>query len=77
MRLLLKPLHWIYCIYAIVVFVVIMLLIFPFAFAASSSLTPSYSMFPEISPCVTLYWFGFERPSYALFGHWPDPWLRK
>jgi len=35
MRLLLKPLHWIYCIYAIVVFVVIMLLIFPFAFAAS------------------------------------------
>ena len=35
MRLLLKPLHWIYCIYAIVVFVIIMLLIFPFAFAAS------------------------------------------
>jgi 1-acyl-sn-glycerol-3-phosphate acyltransferase len=35
MRLLLKPLHWIYCIYAIIVFVVIMLVIFPFAFAAS------------------------------------------
>jgi len=35
MRLLLKPLQWIYCVYAIILFVVIMLLIFPFAIAAS------------------------------------------
>jgi len=35
MWLLLKPLQWIYCIYAFVLFVVIMLLIFPFAIGAS------------------------------------------
>lgn len=35
MRLLLKPLHWLYCIYAILVFVAVMLLIFPFVIAAS------------------------------------------
>ena len=35
MRYLLKPFQWIYCLYAFVLFVVIMLLLFPFAFAAS------------------------------------------
>jgi len=35
MKVLLKPLQWIYCIYALVLFVVIMLLIFPFALAAA------------------------------------------
>ena len=35
MRIILKPLQWIYCIYAFILFVVIMLLIFPFAFGAS------------------------------------------
>lgn len=35
MRNILKPFQFIYCIYAIVTFVVIMLLIFPFAFIAS------------------------------------------
>jgi 1-acyl-sn-glycerol-3-phosphate acyltransferase len=35
MRLLLKPLQWIYSIYALVTFVAIMLLILPFAFIAS------------------------------------------
>ena len=35
MRLLLKPLQWIYCIYALITFVAIMLVIFPFAFIAS------------------------------------------
>jgi 1-acyl-sn-glycerol-3-phosphate acyltransferase len=35
MRLLLKPLQWIYSIYALITFVAIMLLIFPFAFIAS------------------------------------------
>ena len=35
MRFLLKPFQWLYCIYAAIVFVVIMLLIFPFALIAS------------------------------------------
>ena len=35
MKLLLKPFQWIYCIYAFILFVAIMLLIFPFAFIAS------------------------------------------
>ncbi|MES1221156.1 MAG: lysophospholipid acyltransferase family protein [Bacteroidota bacterium] len=35
MRLLLKPLQWIYSMYAFVSFVAVMLLIFPFAFVAS------------------------------------------
>jgi 1-acyl-sn-glycerol-3-phosphate acyltransferase len=35
MKWLLKPLQWIYCIYAIIVFVAIMLLIFPFVIIAS------------------------------------------
>jgi 1-acyl-sn-glycerol-3-phosphate acyltransferase len=35
MRLLLKPLQWIYCIYAQITFVAIMLLIFPFVILAS------------------------------------------
>ena len=35
MRLLLKPLQWIYSIYALITFVAIMLLIFPFAIIAS------------------------------------------
>lgn len=35
MRLLLKPFQWLYCIYALLVFVAIMLLIFPFVVAAS------------------------------------------
>lgn len=35
MRLLLKPFHWLYNIYALLVFVAIMLLIFPFVVAAS------------------------------------------
>jgi 1-acyl-sn-glycerol-3-phosphate acyltransferase len=35
MKVLLKPLQWIYCIYALVVFVAIMLVIFPFAVIAS------------------------------------------
>jgi len=35
MRLLLKPLQWIYCLYAFILFVAIMLVIFPFAIAAS------------------------------------------
>ena len=35
MKVLLKPLQWVYCIYAFVMFVAIMLLIFPFAFLAS------------------------------------------
>ena len=35
MRFLLKPLQWIYCIYALIVFVTIMLLIFPFVIASS------------------------------------------
>lgn len=35
MRYLLKPLHWIYCIYAMILFVSIMLLIFPFVVMAS------------------------------------------
>src|SRR5215469_158233 len=35
MHYLLKPFQWIYCVYAFVLFVVIMLLLFPFAFVAS------------------------------------------
>ncbi|TMI74792.1 MAG: 1-acyl-sn-glycerol-3-phosphate acyltransferase [Bacteroidetes bacterium] len=35
MRVLLKPFHWIYCIYAFTLFVVIMLIIFPFVIIAS------------------------------------------
>ncbi len=35
MQILLKPLQWVYCIYAFILFVVIMLLIFPFAVIAS------------------------------------------
>lgn len=35
MRVLLKPLQWIYCVYALVLFVGIMLLIFPFVIIAS------------------------------------------
>jgi len=35
MKALLKPLQWIYCIYALVIFVAIMLLIFPFVLFAS------------------------------------------
>jgi 1-acyl-sn-glycerol-3-phosphate acyltransferase len=35
MRYLLKPFHWIYCIYAMILFVSIMLLIFPFVIIAS------------------------------------------
>jgi 1-acyl-sn-glycerol-3-phosphate acyltransferase len=35
MRPLLKPLQWIYCIYAFITFIVVMLLIFPFVIAAS------------------------------------------
>ncbi len=35
MKILLKPLQWIYCIYAFITFVVLMLLIFPFVIIAS------------------------------------------
>ena len=35
MKVLLKPLQWIYCLYAFIIFVAIMLLIFPFAFIAN------------------------------------------
>ncbi len=35
MKVLLKPLQWIYCIYAFIMFVAIMLLIFPFAIIAT------------------------------------------
>ena len=35
MKHILRPLQWIYCIYAFIVFDIIMLLIFPFVFAAS------------------------------------------
>ena len=35
MRYLLKPIQWIYCLYALLLFVAIMLLIFPFALIAS------------------------------------------
>lgn len=35
MKLLLKPLHWIYCIYAFLVFIGVMLVVFPFAIIAS------------------------------------------
>jgi len=35
MRLLLKPLQWIYCLYAFSLFIVIMLIIFPFVIVAS------------------------------------------
>jgi 1-acyl-sn-glycerol-3-phosphate acyltransferase len=35
MKWLLKPFQWLYCLYAFITFVAIMLLIFPFAFAAS------------------------------------------
>src|SRR5258706_2252860 len=35
MKILLKPLQWIYCIYALITFVAIMLLIFPFALIAA------------------------------------------
>lgn len=35
MKVLIRPLQWIYCIYAIIIFVAIMLLIFPFAIIAS------------------------------------------
>src|SRR5438046_3023384 len=35
MRYLLKPLQWIYCIYALILFVLIMLLLFPFVIIAS------------------------------------------
>jgi 1-acyl-sn-glycerol-3-phosphate acyltransferase len=35
MRMLLKPLQWIYCIYAIITFIAIMLVIFPFVIIAS------------------------------------------
>ncbi len=35
MKVLLKPLQWIYCIYAIVTFVTVMLLVFPFALVAA------------------------------------------
>jgi 1-acyl-sn-glycerol-3-phosphate acyltransferase len=35
MKTLLKPLQWIYCIYALVMFIAIMLLIFPFALIAA------------------------------------------
>ena len=36
MKLLLKPLQWIYCIYALIMFVLTMLLIFPFVLIAAS-----------------------------------------
>ena len=35
MKILLKPFQWIYCIYALVIFIAIMLLIFPFALIAA------------------------------------------
>jgi 1-acyl-sn-glycerol-3-phosphate acyltransferase len=35
MRLLLRPLQWIYCIYAFLLFIGIMLLLFPFILIAS------------------------------------------
>ena len=35
MRILLKPFQWIYCIYAFITFVAVMLLIFPFVIMAS------------------------------------------
>jgi 1-acyl-sn-glycerol-3-phosphate acyltransferase len=35
MKVLLKPLQWIYCIYAFIIFIAIMLLIFPFALIAA------------------------------------------
>src|SRR5205823_4204267 len=35
MKILLRPLQWIYCLYAVILFIVIMLLVFPFAFIAS------------------------------------------
>ncbi len=35
MKILLRPLQWIYCIYALIIFVAIMLLIFPFALMAA------------------------------------------
>ncbi|HEX7846687.1 MAG TPA: lysophospholipid acyltransferase family protein [Chitinophagaceae bacterium] len=35
MRAILKPLQWVYCVYAFIMFVAIMLLIFPFALIAS------------------------------------------
>jgi len=35
MRILLKPIQWIYCIYAFIIFVAVMLLIFPFVIIAS------------------------------------------
>lgn len=35
MKVLLKPLQWIYCIYAFITFIIVMLLIFPFALIAS------------------------------------------
>jgi len=35
MKLLLKPFHWLYCIYAFTLFILIMLLIFPFVIIAS------------------------------------------
>jgi len=35
MRFLLKPFQWLYCIYAVIVFITVMLIIFPFALAAS------------------------------------------
>lgn len=35
MRLMLKPLQWIYCIYAFIIFIAIMLVIFPFVIIAS------------------------------------------
>jgi len=35
MKVLVKPIQWLYCIYAFIVFVAIMLLIFPFAITAS------------------------------------------
>ena len=35
MRFLLKPLQWIYCIYALLLFIAIMLLLFPFILIAA------------------------------------------
>jgi 1-acyl-sn-glycerol-3-phosphate acyltransferase len=35
MRIILRPLHWIYCIYAFLLFIVVMLLLFPFVLLSS------------------------------------------
>ena len=48
MHYLLKPFHWIYCIYALITFISIMLLIFPFAVLAS--------LFGRIRGGNIIYW---------------------